>query len=91
LDKQDKRSPYVKLSEGAGAVAEVVKKSLRDDLGDLGPRRAKLRAALGATLRAWLEVHELLKLDPDDTALANVLKLKSRLDRGKIQGDGDTR
>jgi NTP pyrophosphatase (non-canonical NTP hydrolase) len=59
LDKKDKRSPYVKLSELSGAVAEVVKKSLRDDLGDIGPRRAKLRAALGATLRAWLEIHEL--------------------------------
>ncbi len=75
----------------AGQVAEVVKKSLRDDGGDIGPRLPKLRGALGDTLRSWLKVHEHLKLDPDDTALANVLKLKSRQDRGKLGGDGDSR
>jgi NTP pyrophosphatase (non-canonical NTP hydrolase) len=92
LDSKDKRSPYVKLTLAAGEVAEVAKKSLRDDQGHVTPEKVvRLRAALGMALRAWLEVCDKHKLCPDDVALGNVLKLKKRADEGKIQGDGDNR
>jgi len=90
-DREDKRSCYVKLTLAAGEVAETVKKVLRDDGGDFRAKKPRLRKALGECLRAWLEVCERHKLDPDDIALGNIIKLRKRAEKGKLQGDGDNR
>lgn len=91
LDSDDKRSPYVKILFGIGELSETVKKGLRGDRDDKGFDPERLRKGIGITLRAWLEICDKVHLCPDDTALANIIKLRNRAERGKLFGDGDNR
>lgn len=80
--------PALGLSGEAGEVCEKVKKSIRDgkeididamtkELGDVLWYLAAISSDLGISL--------------DDVARANYEKLKSRQERGVLQGSGDNR
>ena len=80
------------LNGEAGEVAEVIKKMLRDDGGKLSvERRQKLLLELGDVLWYLSQLARLADLTLQQVAEANIKKLTSRKERGKIHGDGDNR
>lgn len=84
--------PATELVVTTGRAAEIVKKAIRDDGGVLtDARRDKLALALGEVLSAWFAVHGVLKVSPEDTAQANLAKLRGRKARGTLSGSGDER
>ena len=84
--------PTLGLAGEAGEVAEQIKKSIRDDGGELTPeRRDKLAKELGDVLWYLAQLATELELDLDEVAEANLLKLRSRQLRGVLSGSGDER
>lgn len=80
------------LNGEAGEVAELIKKMLRDEGGKLSlERREKLKKELGDVLWYLSQVARLANLTLQEVAEANIEKLFSRKERGKIHGDGDDR
>lgn len=80
------------LSAEAGEVANKVKKIIRDDNGVLSPERAEsIGAELGDVLWYVAQIATELGVNLSDVAEQNLEKLQSRMDRGKLQGSGDTR
>ncbi len=81
-----------KLGVSVGAVAEAVKKTIRDNHGALKRKKRKLiKHALYDTMSVLRCFAEEFDTTLEECAKANLEKLKSRRDRGKIQGDGDNR
>jgi NTP pyrophosphatase (non-canonical NTP hydrolase) len=84
--------PTLGLANEAGEVAGKVKKIFRDKGGVIGdPERQALKGELGDVLWYIAQVCTELGLSLDEVAQANIEKLYSRLERGKIGGDGDDR
>src|SRR6266567_632298 len=84
--------PTLGLVNEAGEVAGKIKKIFRDKGGTFGDAdRAALQAELGDVLWYLAQVATELDLSLQDIANANLTKLFDRLERGKIQGDGDNR
>lgn len=84
--------PALGLASEAGEVAGKVKKVLRDRDGDFGEEQvAAIRDELGDVLWYVATLADDLGLSLDDIAGNNLHKLRSRLARGAIQGDGDRR
>jgi NTP pyrophosphatase (non-canonical NTP hydrolase) len=84
--------PTLGLANEAGEVAGKVKKIFRDKQGLIGPaEREALTSELGDVLWYLAQVCTELELSLDEVAEANIEKLYSRLERGKIGGDGDNR
>jgi NTP pyrophosphatase (non-canonical NTP hydrolase) len=84
--------PTLGLANEAGEVAGKVKKIFRDKQGRIGAEeREALKGELGDVLWYLAQVCTELELSLDDVAQANIEKLYSRLERGKIGGDGDNR
>jgi NTP pyrophosphatase (non-canonical NTP hydrolase) len=84
--------PTLGLANEAGEVAGKVKKIFRDKQGVIGPEeRQALKGELGDVLWYLAQVCTELELSLDEVAEANIEKLYSRLERGKIGGDGDNR
>lgn len=84
--------PVLGLVNEAGEVAGKIKKVFRDKDGQINEEtRAALKAELGDVLWYLAQVCTELELSLDEVAEYNVEKLYSRLERGKIQGDGDNR
>jgi NTP pyrophosphatase (non-canonical NTP hydrolase) len=84
--------PALGLAGEAGEVAEHVKKSIRDDGGEvLGPRREAMAKELGDVLWYLAQLATELGLDLDEIAQANLEKLLSRQQRGVLAGSGDDR
>ena len=80
------------LNGEAGEVAEHAKKMLRDDYGNLtDERRAKVEDELGDLLCYLAQAATECGLDLDFFARRNLIKLKSRQERGALQGSGDDR
>ena len=84
--------PALKLAGEAGEFGEKVGKIIRDRAGviDAAERQA-LRDELGDVLWYVAEIATVLGLDLGDIGERNLEKLRSRADRGVIQGSGDTR
>jgi NTP pyrophosphatase (non-canonical NTP hydrolase) len=84
--------PTLGLTNEAGEVAGKIKKIFRDKGGVIGEsEREALKGELGDVLWYLAQVCTELDLSLDDVAAHNLEKLFSRLERGKIGGDGDNR
>jgi NTP pyrophosphatase (non-canonical NTP hydrolase) len=84
--------PILGLTNEAGEVAGKIKKIFRDKDGLIGEtERAALKGELGDVLWYLAQVCTELDLSLDEVAEHNIEKLYSRLERGKIGGDGDNR
>ncbi len=84
--------PTLGLVGEAGEIAEKIKKMLRDDAGELTEERKELlKKELGDVLWYIAQLCTEMGFDMDDVATHNLDKLFSRMDRGKLKGDGDTR
>lgn len=84
--------PTLGLCGEAGEVAEKVKKMVRDDGGVLSDeRRAALAGELGDVLWYVAQLASEAGLDLDVIARDNLNKLRSREQRGALQGSGDER
>tara|TARA_R110000796_G_scaffold3773_2_gene14468 strand:+ start:2094 stop:2402 length:309 start_codon:yes stop_codon:yes gene_type:complete len=78
--------PTLGLCGEAGEVAEKVKKHMRDGKSLIG-----LGLELGDVLWYISALADDLGVTLEEVAQANVDKLKSRMERNKIKGDGDYR
>ncbi len=84
--------PSLKLAGEAGEFAEKVGKIIRDRGGMIDTaERDALGDELGDVLWYVAEVATVLGLDLGTIGERNLEKLRSRADRGVIQGSGDTR
>ena len=84
--------PTLGLTNEAGEVAGKIKKIFRDKGGIIGAEeRAALKGELGDVLWYLAQVCTELEISLDEVAEANIEKLFSRLERGRISGDGDDR
>ncbi len=84
--------PTLGLSGEAGEFANKVKKVIRDNQGTTGEnRRVDLLDELGDVLWYVAACATALDASLDTVARNNVKKLADRMERGKIQGEGDKR
>ncbi len=84
--------PVLGLVGEAGEVAEKMKKVLRDEAGIItDAKKEEIKKELGDVLWYIAQLSTELGLSMDDVAQANLDKLFSRLERGKLHGDGDNR
>jgi NTP pyrophosphatase (non-canonical NTP hydrolase) len=84
--------PTLGLTNEAGEVAGKIKKIFRDKEGVIGAaEREAMKGELGDVLWYLAQVCTELDLTLDEVAEHNIEKLYSRLERGKIGGDGDNR
>ena len=84
--------PTLGLTNEAGEVAGKIKKIFRDKGGVISDEdREALKHELGDVLWYLTQICAELDLTLEEVAEANIVKLHSRLERGKIQGDGDVR
>jgi NTP pyrophosphatase (non-canonical NTP hydrolase) len=84
--------PTLGLVNEAGEVAGKIKKIFRDKGGEISPEtREALKAELGDVLWYLAQVSTELGLSLDEVAEYNIAKLRDRLERGAIRGDGDNR
>lgn len=84
--------PILGLVGEAGELANKYKKVLRDNNGGLSEeKRQELIDELGDVLWYCAALANDLDVKLDDVASRNILKLRSRAERGTIQGSGDNR
>ena len=84
--------PTLGLVNEAGEVAGKIKKIFRDKAGQISDDdREALKHELGDVLWYLTQICTNLELTLEEVAEANLDKLFSRLERGKIRGDGDHR
>ena len=84
--------PTLGLVGEAGEVADKVKKILRDKKGFFDKEsKDEIKFELGDVLWYVSQLSSELGYELEDVANANLKKLKSRKNRGKIQGSGDNR
>lgn len=84
--------PTMGLANEAGEVAGKIKKIFRDKDGHISEEdRQALKKELGDVLWYLTQICTELDLTLEEVAEANLIKLFSRLERGKIKGDGDER
>ena len=76
----------------SGEVADKVKKIIRDQEGQISREdKQALGKELGDALWYVATTARYLGLSLDELAQGNIAKLESRLERGKISGNGDER
>jgi len=84
--------PTLGLAGESGEVAEKVKKIIRDNNGEVTEeKKEEIKKELGDVLWYLSQIASELRLDLEDVAFSNIVKLYSRLDRDKLQGSGDNR
>ncbi|WP_126147248.1 nucleoside triphosphate pyrophosphohydrolase family protein [Synechococcus elongatus] len=84
--------PTLGLCGEAGEVAEKIKKVIRDRQGQIDAEtQAAIAKELGDVLWYVAQLATELGLEMDAIAAANLEKLRSRQQRGVLQGDGDNR
>ena len=84
--------PTLGLVNEAGEFAGKIKKIFRDKDGRFSETdREALKGELGDVLWYLTQICTNLDLTLEEVAESNLDKLFSRLERGKIQGDGDNR
>jgi NTP pyrophosphatase (non-canonical NTP hydrolase) len=84
--------PTLGLVNEAGEFAGKIKKIFRDKGGNFSSEdKAALKGELGDVLWYLTQICTNLGFTLEEVAEENLDKLFSRLERGKIQGDGDNR
>ncbi|OGM05793.1 hypothetical protein A2125_02795 [Candidatus Woesebacteria bacterium GWB1_43_5] len=84
--------PALGLAGETGEVLEKIKKIFRDKAGKVNKEnRGELKKELGDVLWYLAQISTELNLKFSEVAEGNILKLKSRKIRGKLQGGGDNR
>jgi NTP pyrophosphatase (non-canonical NTP hydrolase) len=84
--------PTLGLVGEAGEVAEKIKKVIRDKEGVLDDEKKKeIEKELGDVLWYVSQLASELGLSLEEVAEKNIEKLYSRMDRGKLGGEGDER
>lgn len=84
--------PTLGLSGESGEVAEKIKKVIRDKNGVVDDEMRKMiKKELGDVLWYVSQLASELGLELNNIAEENIEKLYSRLERGKLHGDGDNR
>jgi NTP pyrophosphatase (non-canonical NTP hydrolase) len=84
--------PTLGLVNEAGELAGKVKKIFRDKEGKISEEdRQALKYELGDVLWYMAQIATELDISLEEVAQANLEKLFSRLERGKIKGEGDYR
>ena len=84
--------PTLGLVGESGEVAEKVKKIFRDKKAKVDEETKRmLEKELGDVLWYLAQVATEFELSLEDVAKNNLEKLKSRMKRGKLHGDGDNR
>ena len=84
--------PMLGLAGEAGELAEKIKKIFRDDLGTLsGEKMEEIKKEIGDVMWYVSQLATELGLSLDDIVSSNIAKLRSRQERGKLQGSGDNR
>jgi len=84
--------PTLGLAGEAGEVAEKIKKVIRDGNGVVSEeKKVEITKELGDVLWYVANLAQELGISMDDAATKNIEKLKSRQDRGVLQGSGDNR
>jgi NTP pyrophosphatase (non-canonical NTP hydrolase) len=84
--------PTLGLASEAGEVAGKIKKIFRDNGGIISEvDRHALKHELGDVLWYLTQICTELDLSLAEVAAANLTKLFSRLERGQLQGEGDSR
>ena len=84
--------PTLGLVEEAGEVAEKIKKIIRDNNGIVSKKKkAEIAKELGDVLWYLSQLASEAGFGLDEVAKLNIEKLKSRAERGKLEGSGDNR
>lgn len=84
--------PTLGLTGEAGEVADKIKKVIRDKGGVINEdTKREIEKELGDVLWYISQLASELALSLDNIAEKNIEKLYSRLERGKLGGDGDNR
>ena len=84
--------PTLGLCGEAGEVAEKVKKIFRDSGGYVTPEKTEeIKKELGDVLWYLAQLSTELGLSLNDVAWNNLEKLFSRLERNRLNGEGDNR
>jgi len=84
--------PTMGLTNEVGELAGKIKKIFRDKNGIISEEdRQALKGELGDVMWYFTQICTELNLSLEEVAQANIDKLASRLERNKIQGDGDNR
>jgi NTP pyrophosphatase (non-canonical NTP hydrolase) len=84
--------PTLGLVNEAGELAGKVKKIFRDKKGVISDQdRQELKLELGDVLWYLAQICTELDISLDEVAEANIEKLRSRLERGTLRGEGDHR
>ncbi|MEX1018004.1 MAG: nucleoside triphosphate pyrophosphohydrolase family protein [Litorilinea sp.] len=84
--------PTLGLTNETGELAGKIKKIFRDKQGVISAQdREDLKKELGDILWYFTQICTELDLTLEEVAASNIDKLFSRLERGKIGGDGDDR
>lgn len=81
----------IHLPISSGILANHVKKVMRDDEGMSDDRFIAIQDAIIASCQAFAVACVTVGVDPREVASFNYDQLKSRQERGKLQGDGDDR
>jgi NTP pyrophosphatase (non-canonical NTP hydrolase) len=84
--------PTLGLANEVGELTGKIKKIFRDKAGQISADdRAALKGELGDVLWYLAQICTELDLTLDEVAAANLSKLFSRQERGKLGGEGDNR
>jgi NTP pyrophosphatase (non-canonical NTP hydrolase) len=84
--------PLLGLAGEAGEISDKMKKVIRDDGGVVNEeKRQEVKKEIGDVLWYVSQLASELNLSLDDIAKANIEKLMSRMERGKLSGSGDNR
>lgn len=84
--------PVLGLVGEAGEIANKIKKIFRDSSGKIMPEtETELKKEIGDTLWYVAELCTQLNLSLEEIAALNLERLKSRKERGVLQGSGDNR
>jgi len=84
--------PVLGMMGESGEVAEKIKKVWRDKNNVISDTdKLEIKKEMGDVLWYLSQLATELQIDFDDVANTNVLKIQSRLERNKLNGDGDNR